>query len=98
MLSNKPHVGNANPCTYGDELPKFTTFAIDENGYETVVVVNRVEDYDDVSASVFSLRSVLKNGVQLDTMKGSPFNRLSHRDDVVSFVEKSQEVSPVNPN
>lgn len=98
MFSNTPHVGNANPCTYGEELPKFTVFATDENGDETVVVVNRVEDYDGVSASSFSLRSVLKNGIQLDAMKGSPFNRLSHRDDVVSFVEKSQEVSPVNPN
>lgn len=98
MLSNTPHFGNANPCTYGDELPRFTTFATDDNGDETVVVVNRVEDYDDVSASSFSLRSVLKNGIQLDAMKGSPFNRLSHRDDVVSFVEISQEVSPVNPN
>lgn len=98
MLSNKSHVGNANPCIYGEELPKFTTFATDENGDETVVVVNRVDDYNDVSASAFSLRSVLKNGVQLDTMKGGPFNRLTHRDDVVSFVEKSQEVSSVNPN
>lgn len=91
MLSNFNHLKSPDNY-YGDEKPVFMTDAIDENGEVIMIPTTLEPDYADMDYRTFSARSVIANGNKLlpsDAIQGVSFHQLSHRDNVVNFVENN---------